>query len=114
MLLIQLAFDLFHLHDKVAHQKINDGGHGGKVEREEETDGFHRHSVVASGAKIVIKESGYYRHRHISDEPGNRITPAFDHQRTYRRKQRPQHHATGSDGAADAPLHDERDKQEQT
>src|ERR1019366_1180890 len=70
MLLIELFPDLVHLHDKVAHQKINDGGHGGKVEREEETDGFHRHSVIVPGAKVVIKESGYHRHQNVSDEPG--------------------------------------------
>src|SRR5674476_149424 len=70
MLLVELASDCAHCHDKVAHQKIYDGRHGRKVEREEETDGFHRHTAVVPVTEIIVKASRYHRHHHVSDEPG--------------------------------------------
>ena len=55
MLLVELVLDLVHLHDKIAHQEINDGGHRGEIEREEHADGLYRHPAIASVTEEVIE-----------------------------------------------------------
>src|ERR1039458_3242909 len=68
MLLIELFPDLVHLHDKVTHQKINDGRHRGEVEREEYADSLHRHSATLSCTEKIIEQSGHSRHYDRSEE----------------------------------------------
>ena len=114
MLLVKLALYFLHLHDEVTHQKINDGRHASKVQGEEKPDGFHRHAIIDASPQVVIKKPGGHGHKNISDEPRNRIAPTRNDQGTYRGEQCPEHHTAGSDRTAYAPLHDERNKQEQT